>query len=202
MGAISPDDARARRFGELGAGSCLCFPPGPSFGERWISIGKGTLIGPSVALTVGLPGEDMGPTSGAVIRIGDGCNVGRGSSLVGREGIVIEDHVTTGPNVYITDHNHSYDDLEMPIGRQWLRSAPVRIGAGSWLGAGVIVLPGADIGRHVVVGAGSVVRGKVEDGTVVAGAPAHVVRHHVEGQGWIPPIPANPRPAPEDWPAA
>ena len=37
---------------------------------------------------------------------------------------------------------------------------PVRIGAGSWLGHGTVVLPGADIGRHVVIGANSVVHGR------------------------------------------
>jgi len=45
------------------------------------------------------------------------------------------------------------------------------IGAGSWIGHGAIILPGTHLGRHVVVGAGSVVRGRVPDHCVVAGAP-------------------------------
>jgi acetyltransferase-like isoleucine patch superfamily enzyme len=56
--------------------------------------------------------------------------------------------------------------------------APVRIGAGSWLATGVTVLPGADIGRHVTVGAGAVVRGQIPDNTVVVGMPARVVRSY------------------------
>ena len=52
----------------------------------------------------------------------------------------------------------------------------MRIGDGSWLGHGTVVLPGAQIGRHGVVGANSVVTGDVPDFSVAAGAPARVIR--------------------------
>jgi acetyltransferase-like isoleucine patch superfamily enzyme len=97
---------------------------------------------------------------------------------------VIGDDVFTGPGVYLTDQNHGYADPEVPIGRQWPRVAAVSVGEGSWLGAGVIVLPGASIGRNVVVAAGSVVRGRVPDRCVVAGVPARVVRTYDEAGGW------------------
>jgi serine acetyltransferase len=45
------------------------------------------------------------------------------------------------------------------------------------------VLPGARIGRNVVIAAGSVVRGDVPDRCVVAGVPAKVVRTYAAG-GW------------------
>jgi len=45
-------------------------------------------------------------------------------------------------------------------------------------------LPGACIGRNVVVAAGSVVRGTVPDRCVVAGVPARVVRQYLPGDGW------------------
>jgi acetyltransferase-like isoleucine patch superfamily enzyme len=53
----------------------------------------------------------------------------------------------------------------------------VRIGDGSWLGYGTVVLPGTTIGRHVVIGANSVVRGEIPDFCVAAGNPARVIRH-------------------------
>ena len=52
--------------------------------------------------------------------------------------------------------------------------------------AGAVVLPGACIGRNVVIAAGSVVRGTVPDRCVVAGVPARVVRSYVPGDGWLP----------------
>ena len=51
----------------------------------------------------------------------------------------------------------------------------MRIGDGSWLGYGTVVLPGATIGRHVVIGANSVVRGEIPDFCVAAGNPAKVI---------------------------
>ena len=48
-----------------------------------------------------------------------------------------------------------------------------------------MVLPGACIGRNVVIAAG-VVRGTVPDRCVAAGVPARVVRSYVPGDGWSP----------------
>ena len=184
-GAVTGDSPAGRRFAAFGAGSVLAFPPGAIFGEAWIEIGSGTVVGQHVSITAGtVPGQDLGPAS--LLRIGDGCVIGRGSHIVAHQRVDIGDDVFTGPYVYITDQNHGYADPEVPIGRQWPANAPVSIGAGSWLGAGAIVLPGSCIGRHVVVGAGSVVRGQVPDHCVVAGVPARIVRSYVAGDGWRP----------------
>ena len=114
---------------------------------------------------------------------------------MGLRHIDIGDDVAIGPNVYITDHNHRYDDITAPIAGQWLAQDSVRIGAGSWLGTGVIVLPGSDIGVHVAVAAGSVVRGRLPDRSVAAGAPARVVRQYSADEGWVPPLRTRPSPA-------
>jgi serine acetyltransferase len=187
-GAITPDSPAGRRFASFGAGSIIGFPTGALYGEAWIEIGGGTLIGTHVSLSAGmLPGHQLGGQP--VLQIGNGCVIGRGSHLVAHHSIVIGDDVFTGPNVYITDQNHNYTDPDMPIGRQWPSNTAVSIGSGSWLGAGAIVLPGARIGRNVVVAAGSVVRGAVPDRCVVAGVPAKVVREYVTGDGWSRPSP-------------
>ncbi len=199
VGVIGPDDHKGRRFRSMGPKSCIAFPPGALLNEYWISIGAGTLVGPHVSLGAGLPGEALDRDSPPIVRIGAGCNIGRGSSVIGRLSIDIGDDVTTGPGVYVTDHNHTYADLDVPIGRQWMSEEPVRVGAGSWLGAGVIVLPGSDIGRHVTVAAGSVVRGVLEDNCVAAGSPAKIVRRHIQGVGWVPEI-KEPPTAPPEWP--
>jgi serine acetyltransferase len=174
-----------RAFRRFGAGSIMAFPAGAVFGEGWIEIGEGTLIGALVSLSAGLvPGHDLGPDS--VLRIGDRCVLGRGSHIVAHQSVDIGDDVWAGPYVYITDQNHGYQDPDTPIGRQQPVNRPVTIGSGSWLGAGAIVLPGARIGRNVVIAAGSVVRGEVPDRCVVAGVPARIVRERAD-DGWRPP---------------
>ena len=183
-GAIGPDSPRARRFGAIGRGSCLAFPPGAQFGERWIRIGEDTLVGPYVSLSAGMvPGQQM--VTDPVVRIGDRCMIGRGSHIVGHFNIDIGDDVHTGPYVYITDQNHGYEDQDEVVHTQWPHDVPVVIGDGSWLGTGVVVLPGAVLGRNVVVGAGSVVRGTFPDHCVIAGVPARIVRHYEPGAGWL-----------------
>jgi acetyltransferase-like isoleucine patch superfamily enzyme len=87
--------------------------------------------------------------------------------------------------VYITDSSHGYEDMNTPIGRQFGDVYPVRIGEGTWLGHGSLVLPGADIGRHAVIGAQSVVTGTVPDFSVAVGIPARVIRRYVTGEGWV-----------------
>jgi acetyltransferase-like isoleucine patch superfamily enzyme len=187
-GAVAPGSRSARRFAAFGPGSLIAFPPGAVFGEAWIAIGEATLIGPEVSLSAGLmPGHDLGDEP--VLRLGDRCVIGRGSHLIAHHGIEIGDDVFTGPHVYITDQNHAYTDPDLPVGRQWPVNDAVSVGPGCWLGASSIVLPGARIGRNVVVAAGSVVRGKVPDHCVVAGVPARVVREYHPDRGWFRPDP-------------
>ena len=182
-GMVTADTPAGRRFAAFGRGSSAAFPAGSVFGERWIVIGEGTIIGAEVTMSAGMvPGQDLGPVP--VLHIGDRCVIGRGSHIVAHHSLVIGDDVYTGPYVYITDQNHGYADPDVPIGRQMPLNAAVRIGAGSWLGAGAVVLPGACIGRNVVIAAGSVVRGTVPDHCVVAGVPARVVRSYIPGIGW------------------
>ncbi|HEY0933024.1 MAG TPA: acyltransferase [Trebonia sp.] len=183
-GLVTPDTPAGRAFRRFGPGSTMAFPPGAVFGEGGIEVGADTIIGQQVSLTAGLlPGLDLlGLT---LLAIGDRCVIGRGSHIVAHESVEIGDDVWTGPYVYITDQNHGYEDPDAPIGRQFPENHPVSIGAGSWLGAGAIILPGTAIGRNVVVAAGSVVRGIVPDRCVVAGVPAKVIREHT-ADGWQP----------------
>ncbi|MCP5035398.1 MAG: thioredoxin-dependent thiol peroxidase [Actinomycetia bacterium] len=184
LAAIGPDSRIGRRFGAFGAGSFIAFPYGALYGESYIHIGSGTLIAPHVTLSVGMVSGQTMPTN-PVISIGDGCLIGRGSAIVGHFKVDIGNDVFTGMNVYITDQNHSYESLEEPIGRQIPREESVTIGAGSWIGSGAVILPGAEIGEHVVVAANAVVRGRIPDRCVVAGVPAQIVRRHQEGEGWV-----------------
>ena len=188
-GTITAESPAGRRFAAFGAHSLMAFPAGAVYGERWIEVGDQCMIAELVTLCAGMaPGHDLGPES--VLRLGDRCVIGRGSHIVAHHSIEIGDDVFTGPYVYITDQNHSYADIDVPVGRQWPVNSSVHIGAGTWLGTGAVILPGANIGRNVVVAAGAVVRGAVPDYAVVGGVPARVIREYVDGVGWLAPEPA------------
>ena len=186
LGAIGPDDDPARRFLHFGRGTALLWPQGVIYNERYLSIGEGTLVGPNTAITAGMaPGQEM-PTC-PVVSIGSRCIIGRGSHIIGHWSIEIGDDIQTGPYVYITDQNHTYDDPDAPIGRQWPAEAAVKIGSGSWLGANCVILPGTVLGANTVVAAGAVVSGEFPDHCVLGGVPARILRRYVEGEGWVRP---------------
>jgi hypothetical protein len=103
-GVVTADTPGGRAFRRFGVGSIMAFPAGAVFGEGWIEIGEGTLIGALVTIAVGIvPGQDLGPDS--VLRIGDRCVLGRGSHIVAHESVEIGDDVWTGPYVYIPEHS-------------------------------------------------------------------------------------------------
>jgi acetyltransferase-like isoleucine patch superfamily enzyme len=183
VGTIRPANRRARRFGRFGERTAICFPIAALFGESAIFLGDGCIIGPYASLSAGVSPDDVPDTP--VVRIGDRCVIGKGSAVIAHELVEIDDDVWTGNHVYITDANHGYVDRDEPVGRQFAAPRPVRIGSGSWLGHGALVVGGATIGEHVVIGAGAVVTGDLPDYSVAVGNPARVIRRYVTGEGWV-----------------
>lgn len=178
-GAIGATTRRGKKFGSFGTQSVICFPPNTIFNENFIHIGNSTMIGPHCTLSAGMvPGQQC--ISKRIVTIGDRCLIGKGSGIVGHFSIEIGNDVWTGHNVYITDQNHGYKDVTLPISVQTMPEKPVRIGNGSWIGYGSVVLPGADIGEHVVIGANSVVTGVIPSFSVAVGSPAKVIRKYID----------------------
>lgn len=182
-GAIAPGTAAAERFGHLGEGAVIGFPTAALYGEPHIHIGAGTMVATWCSLAAGyMPGQTDVPDRALVI--GERCVIGMRCGIVAHESIEIGDDVWFGMDIYVTDANHGYRDPDTPIGRQLGPHEPVRIGSGTWIGHGSVVLPGTTIGRNVVVAAGSVVRGDIPDHAVIAGVPAKVIRRFVPEVGW------------------
>jgi len=190
VATVGPDDPYARTFFYFGAGAALMAPQGVIYNERYLSIGDGTLIGPNVALTAGISAEQE-MLRAPVVTIGTKCVIGRGSHIIGHWSIELGDEIQTGPYVYITDQNHTYENPDEPVGWQRATEAAVRIGSGSWLGANVVILPGTVLGRNTTVAAGAVVRGEFPDHVVLGGVPAKILRHYSAERGWQSGSPAS-----------
>lgn len=180
-GAIGPSNSRGKRFGAFGSGSIICFPTNTIYNERFIRIGSNTMLGPQLTLSAGMaPGQEC--ITNPVVSIGDRCLIGKGSGIVGHFSITIGDDVWTGHHIYITDQNHGYEDVTRPISQQIQPERAVVIGDGAWIGHGSVILPGAHIGRHCVIGANSVVTGEIPDYSVAVGNPARVIKRYVNGE--------------------
>lgn len=107
----------------------------------------------------------------------DHVSIGMDSTISVAKRIVIEEHVFTARNVYISDHGHEFHNHQIPISQQGITDPEeVIIGAHSWLGQNAVILPGVKIGRHCVIGANSVVNRSIPDYSVAVGVPARVVK--------------------------
>jgi acetyltransferase-like isoleucine patch superfamily enzyme len=141
-----------------------------------IQIGKNVLVQSYCWLQVVDEGN-KGKYPHIVIK--DHAKIGMNTTITAAEKIVIEEYVLLGRNVHIADHGHEFADITVPIVSQGIRNVmPVRIGAESWIGANAAILPGAQIGRHCVIGANAVVNSVIPDYSVAVGAPAKIIKQY------------------------
>ena len=82
--------------------------------------------------------------------------------------------LAAGVHVPSGGQTHGFADSATPIRDQPVQRRMVRIGAGSWIGSGAVVM--ADVDRNTVVGAGAVVTKPLPEGVIAHGVPAQVVR--------------------------
>ena len=92
--------------------------------------------------------------------------------LISMEKIQIGDNNLFGCNVVVVDHNHNFDDRNMPICKQGFTKKEVVIGSDVWIGSNVTICPGVHIADHIVVGANSVVSRSLSEPGVYVGCPA------------------------------
>lgn len=85
-------------------------------------------------------------------------------------------HCLVGPRCIFRTANHRFADVQMNIIEQGHDCFDITVGDDVWFRAGVIVLPGVNIGSHSVIGAGSVVTRDIPSFSVALGIPATVVR--------------------------
>lgn len=103
----------------------------------------------------------------ARVYVGPRCHLGL---------VHLEQDVLLGAGVHVPSgsQTHGTDDVETPIREQAGTRTRVRVGQGTWVGSAAVIM--ADVGKHCVIGAGSVVTKPIPDYSVAAGVPARVIR--------------------------
>ncbi|MBR5615229.1 MAG: sugar O-acetyltransferase [Clostridia bacterium] len=108
------------------------------------------------------------------VHFGNGIYANSNLTIVDDGHVYVGDNVMFGPNVTIATANHPIEPTLRVKGLQYNKD--VTIGENSWIGAGVIVVPGVRIGKNTVIGAGSVVTKDIPDNVVAVGNPCRVLR--------------------------
>lgn len=111
------------------------------------------------------------------LTIGSRCGFGTGCFISsGESGLDIGDNLVCGPNVVIMASSYKYAKRGVHLHDQGQESKGTRIGNNVWIGAGSIILDGAEIGDDSIVTAGSVVGRKFPAGSQLQGNPARPMR--------------------------
>ena len=124
---------------------------------------------------------------GGTVRIGKGSEIGERCRISIANSLEIGKKVLFSPNVYITDCDHEYRNVDIPIIDQGIvqKGQKVSIGDGSYVGINAVIVGNVKIGKHCVIGANSVVTKDVPDYCVAVGSPAKIIkRYNLETQLW------------------
>lgn len=116
---------------------------------------------------------------GGTVRIGRGSEIGERCRISIANSLEIGEKVLLSPNVYITDCDHEYRNIDVPVIEQGIvqKGQAVSIGDGSYIGINTVIVGNVKIGKHCVIGANSVVTKDVPDYSVAVGIPARVIKN-------------------------
>ena len=144
----------------------------------YVSIGNSVFLERDVWINI----AEIPDSNEAVIILEDGCKFQRGCVISAKNRIHVERNTIFGPFGFITDHNHAFQDVTVPIAHQGtMQGGTIRIEEGCWIGFGAAIVctqGNLVIGRNSVVGANSVVSRSVPPYSVVTGNPARTAKHY------------------------
>tara|TARA_R110001599_G_scaffold80911_1_gene218505 strand:+ start:1019 stop:1552 length:534 start_codon:yes stop_codon:yes gene_type:complete len=93
----------------------------------------------------------------------------------GEGGIEIGDNFICGPNVSIVASNYIHDQKGVHLEDQGSTSKGIKIGNNVWIGAGCVILDGAQIADNSIVVANSTVSRRYKPDVIIQGSPAKVI---------------------------
>ena len=129
--------------------------------------------------------EDFSTVNNGVgdVIIGDNTIIGIGNVIIGP--VTIGNNVMLAQNIVVSGLNHEYADVTKPPKDQGVSKKLITIADDVWIGANCVITAGVTIGKHSVIGAGSIVTKDVPEYTVAAGNPARILkRYNFETKNW------------------
>lgn len=112
------------------------------------------------------------------IVIGEHCYINPHCTLYSGSGIRMGDFVLIAPGCSIVPANHAIDRTDVVMRKQGFMPSKggVVIEDDVWIGANTVILDGAYIESGAVIGAGSVVAGRIGGNAVWGGNPCRLLR--------------------------
>lgn len=122
--------------------------------------------------------EDFATVNNGVgdVIIGDQTIVGLGNVIIGP--VTIGNEVMLAQNIVISALNHGYEDPNVSPRRQKETCKQIVINDDVWVGSNSVITAGVTLGKHCIIGAGSVVTKDVPPFSVAVGNPARVIKQY------------------------
>lgn len=150
---------------------------------RYISLGRNVRIG-KFARIQGV-GQYNSRHFTPMIVLNDNVSIEQNVHITCANRVSIGENTAVAANVTITDIDHPYEDINIPVELQDIKVKEVTIGNGCKIYNGAVILPGVHIGDHCVIGANSVVNSDLPSYCVAAGAPVRIVkRFDADSKTW------------------
>ncbi|EOB2820164.1 acyltransferase [Vibrio vulnificus] len=145
-------------------------------GLKNVQIGRKVRIFPKSRIEVHGDGE---------IIIEDNVGIGQNFHITSAGKLVIGKGTVVSANVFITNIDHSYQEIDKPILEQPNVVKDTIIGDNCFIGIGASIQAGTKLGKQCIVGTNSVVRGEFPDYCVIVGVPAKIVKkYNLETKSW------------------
>jgi acetyltransferase-like isoleucine patch superfamily enzyme len=163
-------------FGSFGSQSWLKSPD-QIVGPKNIWIGNNTRIEKGSVLYAIQEYADV-HLSGT-ITIGNDVYINRFFNASSADKIRIGNRVTCGSNVSMFNYDHGWLDIHRDINSTpLLVHGEIDIGDETWIGNNTVILGKVKIGKHCVIGAGSIVTKDLPDYSIAVGNPAKIVKKY------------------------
>lgn len=107
--------------------------------------------------------------------IGNDVYIGPDAWIDAQGSVTIMDGTIVGPRLKIYSASHNYRSEKQIPYDEIIVSGPVVVGANTWIGGDVIIVPGVSIGEGCVIGAGAVVTSNHPPCTILGGNPARKI---------------------------
>jgi len=112
------------------------------------------------------------------IIIEDGVSIQQRCHITAADTLIIGKNSVLLFDVMITNIDHNYEDVTLPVGKQPLRVQKTEIGENCFIGSGAKIQAGTILGKHCIVGTNTVVRGVFPDYCVIVGVPAKIIKKY------------------------
>ncbi|MBH0093520.1 acyltransferase [Pseudoalteromonas sp. SCQQ13] len=121
-------------------------------------------------------GKNVTMKNNNLLHLGNNISIHANCYIDSAGGIVIEDNISIAHNSSLISFEHTWGNINVPIKYNPTRLDKIIICKDVWVGCGVRILAGSKVNTRVIVAAGCVVKGELDEKSIYAGVPCKKIK--------------------------